>query len=337
MIKKLLQQSNDPVQSKKTWKKVRESKLKASIRKHQNEDRMDLEHEGKKSHDDNREVPRRGMDIEENPMGEVKKLISELEINFKSVTSSSSDSMMEENRQYKTNQEQFDGYYGVEFSSALRRNMPNLEGFLEATRVSEGLRAKMIDWMQEVINYFRPESDDYTFFRSVVIMDLFLKNNQRTGSSLIQDSDVHLIGLTSMFMASKYEDNRHIPILDLIKNACKDKFSVQNIHTMEWEVCLAIGFNCSIPTHLELLDSILSNTFEDTDSGFFHQIRYFAIYLMKKALYFKELIWARMDMFALGCAVLSVNANFDSEVIRNISNKTSIRNIKLDKHTVVGL
>ena len=38
------------------------------------------------------------------------------------------------------------------------------------------MRAKMIDWMIDIFDTYK-NSDDYTFYRSVLILDLYLKNN----------------------------------------------------------------------------------------------------------------------------------------------------------------
>lgn len=58
----------------------------------------------------------------------------------------------------------------------------------------------MVDWMIEVLTNFK--CDDQTFFLSVSLLDRFLKNV----SSAQEIGDLHLMGVTSMFIASKYED-----------------------------------------------------------------------------------------------------------------------------------
>ena len=58
----------------------------------------------------------------------------------------------------------------------------------------------MIDWIVEVLTNFKCE--DQTFFLSVSLMDRFLKQSSR----IVQVSDLHIIGVTAMFIASKFED-----------------------------------------------------------------------------------------------------------------------------------
>jgi len=58
----------------------------------------------------------------------------------------------------------------------------------------------MIDWMIEVLTNFK--CDDQTFFIAVSLQDRYFK-----GCSSAQEvSDLHLTGVTAMFIASKFED-----------------------------------------------------------------------------------------------------------------------------------
>ena len=54
--------------------------------------------------------------------------------------------------------------------------------------------------MIEVLTNFK--CDDLTFFLAVSVMDRYFKGCPKT----LQVGDLHVIGVTSMFLASKYED-----------------------------------------------------------------------------------------------------------------------------------
>ena len=58
----------------------------------------------------------------------------------------------------------------------------------------------MIDWMIEVLTNFK--CDDQTFFLSAGLLDRYFKNVNRR----LLVEDLHSIGVTSMFLASKFED-----------------------------------------------------------------------------------------------------------------------------------
>ena len=90
----------------------------------------------------------------------------------------------------------------------------NTNGCLICHKVTPTQRAKMIDWMLEVLNAYKQE--DQTFFLAVSIHDRYLKC---AAKELVRD-DLHLIGVTCMFIASKYEDYRPLEMQDLVKNIC---------------------------------------------------------------------------------------------------------------------
>jgi cyclin A len=81
----------------------------------------------------------------------------------------------------------------------------------------------MIDWMAEVLNTFK--CSDQTFFLAVNIMDRYFKNSDKQ----LQSSDLHLLGVVSMFIASKYEDVIPLLMKTVINKIGHDKFSQKQI------------------------------------------------------------------------------------------------------------
>ena len=79
----------------------------------------------------------------------------------------------------------------------------------------------MIDWMLEIFKKYH-NATNRTFFKSVGIMNLFIKNTKR---KLVED-DLHLIGIASMFLASKYEDIYHISMKDFVYDIGHEKFTM---------------------------------------------------------------------------------------------------------------
>ena len=67
-------------------------------------------------------------------------------------------------------------------------------------QINDGLRARMIDWMIEVLTNFK--CDDQTFFLAVSLMDRYFKLTPE--QKLL--SELHVTGVTCMFVASKFED-----------------------------------------------------------------------------------------------------------------------------------
>jgi len=73
---------------------------------------------------------------------------------------------------------------------------------LATHNISKEYRTKMVDWMVEVTTSFK--CTIRTYFLAVAIFDNFIRSMQ--GTKVLENSDVHLIGVGTMYLASKYED-----------------------------------------------------------------------------------------------------------------------------------
>ena len=73
---------------------------------------------------------------------------------------------------------------------------------LATHNISKEYRTKMVDWMVEVTTSFKCTTR--TYFLAVAIFDNYLRGMQ--GKKVMENSDVHLVGVGCMYLASKYED-----------------------------------------------------------------------------------------------------------------------------------
>ena len=67
-------------------------------------------------------------------------------------------------------------------------------------KMDEKIRTKMIDWMIEVLYAYK--SDNQTLFIAVSVMDIYLQKSPIQ----LENGSMHLIGVTALYIASKYED-----------------------------------------------------------------------------------------------------------------------------------
>lgn len=75
-----------------------------------------------------------------------------------------------------------------------------MNSILKNHEITERLRAKMIDWMIEVLKIYKQK--EQTIFKSIFIMDLFfIKCPEK-----IKNSQLHLIGTVCLMIASKNEE-----------------------------------------------------------------------------------------------------------------------------------
>lgn len=106
----------------------------------------------------------------------------------------------------------------------------------------------MVDWMVEVLTTFK--TSDQTFFLAVNILDRYFKQSDRNLTS----TDLHISGIISMFIASKYEDVIPLLMRTIINKIGHNKFEIPFIEDKELELLKTIGFKIGAPTVKEFLD-----------------------------------------------------------------------------------
>ena len=112
-----------------------------------------------------------------------------------------------------------------------------LDSFLKRHTITPTLRSKMVDWMIEVLSSYKMSEE--SFFRSTMLMDLFLKT-----SPMIQEvNDLHLIGVSSMFTACKYEEIHPFRLSLVYEKIARKKFTKNDILKKEAEIINTLNFS----------------------------------------------------------------------------------------------
>ena len=82
-------------------------------------------------------------------------------------------------------------------------------------------------------------------------MDTFIKKHSLkyiNTNNIIQNQKLHAIGVTSMFIASKYEDIFPIPLKDFATSISHNAFSVLYIKSVEKDILEMLDYNINVPT-----------------------------------------------------------------------------------------
>jgi Cyclin, N-terminal domain len=109
----------------------------------------------------------------------------------------------------------------------------------------------MVDWMVEVLTTFK--NSDQTFFLAINMMDRFFKINEKP----LPAGDLHLTGIVSMFIASKYEEIVPLMMKTVVNKIGHNKFLLRQIEDKELEILRVIGYKVGAPTVKEFLDRFL--------------------------------------------------------------------------------
>lgn len=94
----------------------------------------------------------------------------------------------------------------------------------------------MVDWMCEVLNIaFSNICGDQTFFLAVSLLDRYIEARGNRNVRF-KNSELHLSGVTCMFMASKYEDVKPLLMKTVFNKIGHSKVPEENIKRTELEI-----------------------------------------------------------------------------------------------------
>ena len=123
--------------------------------------------------------------------------------------------------------------------------------FMSKHEINPLIRTKMVNWMLEVLNSFN--SNEETIFCAVKLMDKYIWKTQ----DKLKSEDIHLIGLVSMYLASKTYDIVPIQMKSLIHTVGHDTFDKSIIKNMEKKIIKTINFDVFCPTTYEFIQFLL--------------------------------------------------------------------------------
>jgi len=125
----------------------------------------------------------------------------------------------------------YDSYY-----ESLTENMSIPGICLRNHAVSPFLRSHMINWMIEVFDSFT--CDDQTFFLAVSIMDNYYANH----AGIQNPEDIHLTGITCMFIASKLTEEHCLCMEMVYKSIAHEAYSCEEIIHKEQDIVKTLDF-----------------------------------------------------------------------------------------------
>ena len=142
---------------------------------------------------------------------------------------------------------------------------------LEKHKIDPDIRTKMVDWMLEVLGAYN--SEIFTFNLSVQIMDMYISKCK----SVLTNNDVHLIGIVSMFIASKMEDICPIRMSHVRTKISHGQFSEKDITKKEKMVLEALNFEVITTSTSDFIktfiyDFIHNNRFQIKKLDMWHHI-----------------------------------------------------------------
>ena len=196
------------------------------------------------------------------------------------------------------------------FNKTLEKDVFKIpETFLQNHKITSIVRTKMIDWMIEVcsiINYM-----DETFFLSVNILDIFLQKTKKVYSN----NDIHLIGMTSLFTSSKFQEIYPQSLKVFAHRVGHDMFTLDQIKEMETQILTEIGMEVLVSTSIYdfmktyFYDFYYNNKAvieKNCDMKIFKDIMLTAKYLTKLILHYEYFYLYEDSIKAIGCIITAI-------------------------------
>jgi cyclin-A len=100
------------------------------------------------------------------------------------------------------------------------------------TEINHGMRGILVDWMVEAADHFKLASQ--TLHLSVNYVDRYLS------AFPIKKDSLQLVGVTCIFIASKYEENHHRHVEDFVNIADRLYTTAEVISFLQSHVCILL-------------------------------------------------------------------------------------------------
>lgn len=200
--------------------------------------------------------------------------------------------------------------YGRELFSCVKNNEPRFLipiDFMDKHNMSKYIRERMVNWMVEVFNAYK--CDPGTFELAVHIMDCFIARTKKK----LKDEDIHLIGLTCIYISSKVEDIIPLRMSHIAKNIGHGTFNEKQIIKKEREIIQTIDFDLFTAGTYDYImtffyDLKVNNSPKINDlngENIINKYLNISIFLSQLLLYSSEFVCYRQSLNALAVLALA--------------------------------
>lgn len=159
------------------------------------------------------------------------------------------------------------------------------------------MRAILIDWLVDIHIKFKLQQE--TLYLTINILDRFLEK------TTVPKSKLQLVGITSMLIASKYQEIYPPEIKDFVYVADKT-YPKEEILDMEGKILLCLKFNLTVPSALSFLERY--SRLVGLEKKYF----YFCQYLIELAFLDYKMLRYRPSLIVCG-AILLVHRLFKKQ------------------------
>ncbi|CAK66376.1 unnamed protein product (macronuclear) [Paramecium tetraurelia] len=208
--------------------------------------------------------------------------------------------------EYYFEQEQTEAHvqFAPNFQQELFHNQIDLNDFLINHSISQQRRALMVKWIIYVFDtIYENQNNDVLISRAIHLMDIFLKRTQVSYS----DKDVHLIGATCIYMASKIKNDCPLDMETIQVTICHEKFTIDEIKEFYFIILKTLDYNTEFPTCYDYLQNLSYAMYGSSQNYQTLQVQETALKILKLSFRSYQLMqqnWLILVTTVLGIAII---------------------------------
>lgn len=189
------------------------------------------------------------------------------------------------------------------------------DNFMQNHKISSFIRSKMVNWMLEIFYTFH--SNEETFLAAVEIMDKFLYHYKK---KVLNDENIHLIGIVSIYIASKVYDLIPIQLDYIIHQIGHEQFSQKEILTLERRIIKTINFDVFFSNSFELIRFLIYDFYVNNKENFralkaekyMDMLTNSSIWIYKMCKHYEEFSSIRPLFLSLSCLLIGYDIMRDN-------------------------
>lgn len=188
--------------------------------------------------------------------------------------------------------------------------------FMPHHNIQEKFRAKMFDWMIEVLLIFQQRES--TIFKAMFLLDYFYHSSEEAEAL----EDLHITGMACMLIASKSEEVEFIKVESFLDVVGKGKFSREELLNRELKVLEVIKFKTSLPTIHDIIKCTfaIAHIEQPEIEGFVER----GAFLLSKMCLFSQALVSNLEIFEIALFSLVIALKL-SEKVRPFDSSLAVR------------
>lgn len=189
---------------------------------------------------------------------------------------------------------------------------------LKFHNIERKFRTKLIDWLFEVFTVMKCSEE--TIYLTIYIIDGFLFSFKE---KQLENENIQIVGVVSLFLASKIEDITPIFMNELKSKVCHDKFTEQKLKDFERIISSTIDYRFYPYTTIHFIKTYI-NEYTTTNKGTFQtstqkalieDIEIIALYVSKVILHSDEFSSYRSCITSISCLIVGFEVVRSQQIV----------------------